>query len=85
MNHEKKYVKEVKMHKCLICAYKSKDFAHSQEHFAYRTHVRPWHLETLYKSVKTIALWNFNFSLRSYVMLNPENIWDNCGQIQIYN
>ena len=31
---KKKTVKEVKMHKCWVCAYKSQDFAQGQENFA---------------------------------------------------
>ena len=37
MNHEEKTVKEVKMHKFLVSAYKSQDFGQSQENFA-RSH-----------------------------------------------
>ena len=34
MKHEEKTVKVVKMHHWLVCAYKSEDFAQSQENFA---------------------------------------------------
>ena len=36
---KKKTVKEVKMHKFLVCAYKSQDIAQSEENFA-RSHDR---------------------------------------------
>ena len=39
VNHEEKKVKEVKMHKFLVCAYKYQDLAQSQENFA-RSHDR---------------------------------------------
>ena len=34
MKHEEKIVKEVKMHKFLVCACKSQDFVQSQNHLA---------------------------------------------------
>ena len=52
MNHEEKSVKEVKMHKFSVCAYKSQDFAQSRENFArlhdretvtFRNSVQWWH------------------------------------------
>ena len=39
MNHEEKMAKQVKMQKFLVSAYKSQDFAQSQENFA-RSHDR---------------------------------------------
>ena len=39
VNHEGKMVKEVKMHRFLVCTYKSQDFAQIQENFA-RSHDR---------------------------------------------
>ena len=36
-NIKKNTVKEVKIHKCLVCAHKSKDFEQSQTNFA-RSH-----------------------------------------------
>ena len=39
MKHEEKNYNEVKMHKFLVCAYKSQDFAQSQKFFA-RSHDR---------------------------------------------
>ena len=39
LKHEEKTVKEVKLHKFLVCAYKSQDFVQSQKNFA-RSHDR---------------------------------------------
>ena len=39
VKHEEKTVKEVKLHKLLVCACKSQDFAQSQKFFA-RSHDR---------------------------------------------
>ena len=39
MNHEEKTLNDVKMHKFLVCKYKSQDFGQIQENFA-RSHDR---------------------------------------------
>ena len=54
---KKKTVKEVKMHKFLVCAYKSQDFAQSLENYA-RSHDRD-----------TVTFRNSAYSMDSFVGL----------------